>query len=159
MSDVSKLPFRLAPLVAALALLGCGEPSAPSPKVDRAAEVDAASDDADEHGHADDVELGTAIVGDMDVACRQGHGALAAGKEMLLVVKLPAGDAAAHVVRAWIGTEDRLASMVAKGEYAASHGDFDVHVEAPDPLPSDPMWWIEIEKPDGSKAVGSIRPH
>jgi len=29
---------------------------------------------------------------------------------------------------------------------------------APDPLPDGVMWWVEIEKPDGTKAIGSIAP-
>jgi hypothetical protein len=55
-------------------------------------------------------------------------------------------------VRAWIGTEDRLSSYVGLGTYAPDH---DVHATAPDPLPGGVRWWIELEKPDGSKLVGS----
>ena len=59
------------------------------------------------------------------------------------------------IVRAWIGVEDRTLSMVSIGAYAASHDDYDVHAEAPKQLPADAKWWIEIEKPDGTKVVGS----
>lgn len=61
-------------------------------------------------------------------------------------------------MRAWIGTEDRTLSYVGKGEYAASHDDYDIHAVAPDPLPPGAKWWIEIEKPDGSKGIGSAEP-
>lgn len=113
-------------------------------------------DDHGEHDHGDEVSLGTAQVGELAVECAQGHGDTAAGKEMHLVVKLPYTDDGASIVRAWIGTEDRLSSVVGKGEYAASHDDYDIHVEAPDPLPANAKWWIEVESPDGTKSVGSI---
>lgn len=113
----------------------------------------------DDHEHAhDEVSLGTVTIGDMKVELAQGHGKVEAGKESHLVVKLPYNDKGATVVRAWIGTDDRTMSLVGKGEYAPSHDDYDVHAMAPDPLPEDVMWWIEIEKPDGTKTVGSAKP-
>ena len=114
----------------------------------------------DDHGHGGDEEvgLGSVTIGDLKVSLAQGHGKVAAGKEGHLVVKLPYSDKGATVVRAWIGTEDRTLSLVGKGGYAPSHDDYDVHAIAPDPLPQKPMWWIEIEKPDGTKLVGSIKP-
>lgn len=112
----------------------------------------------EDHDHAhDEVPLGTVAIGDMEVELAQGHGRVEAGKESHLVVKLPYNDNGATVVRAWIGTEDRTMSLVGKGEYAPSHDDYDVHAVAPDPLPENALWWIEIEKPDGTKVVGSAR--
>lgn len=108
------------------------------------------------HGH-EETPLGSAQIGDLTVEFAQGHGVVGPGKEMHLVVKLPYSDNGASVVRAWIGTEDRMQSRVAKGEYAASHDDYDVHAEAPDPLPEGATWWVEIEQPDGAKHVGSCR--
>lgn len=111
------------------------------------------------HGHGqDEVSLGTAAIGDMTVEFAQGHGKVEAGKEGHLVVKLPYNDKGATIVRAWIGSEDRLQSVVGKGEYALSHDDYDVHAVAPDPLPRNAMWWVEIQKPDGKKSVGSVKP-
>ena len=98
------------------------------------------------------------LIGGHEISCAQGHGTIEPGKELHLVVKLPYSDDGSTVVRAWIGTEDRFASIVARGEYAPSHDDYDIHAVAPDPLPEDTMWWIEIEKPDGTKHVGSIQP-
>lgn len=110
-------------------------------------------------GHAhDEVDIGTVTIGDMKVSLAQGHGKIAAGKEGHLVVKLPYRDDGATIVRAWIGTKDRTLSMVGKGTYAPSHDDYDVHANAPDPLPENTMWWIEIAKPDGTKVVGSAKP-
>lgn len=114
------------------------------------------ADDESHDDHGEEIALGSTTIGDSTVECWQGHGTVAAGKELHLVVKLPYNDSGATIVRAWIGTEDRLASMVALGQYAPSHDDYDIHAVAPDPLPADAKWWIEIEKPDGTKSVGSI---
>jgi len=117
---------------------------------------EAVTEEAD-HAH-DETALEPTTVGDMTVELAQGHGAIKAGQEGHLVVKLPYSDSGATVVRAWIGTEDRTLSYVGKGEYAPSHDDYDIHAMAPDPLPADAMWWIEIEKPDGTKVLGSAKP-
>ncbi|MED6334461.1 MAG: hypothetical protein VYE81_03615 [Planctomycetota bacterium] len=111
----------------------------------------------DDHHH-EEVSLGTAQVGDLEVELAQGHGAVVAGAEGHLVVKLPYSDDGATVVRAWIGTEDRTLSLVGKGDYAPSHDDYDIHADAPDPLPGGVQWWIEVQKPDGTKLVGSADP-
>ncbi len=111
----------------------------------------------EDHEHAED-PLGTVQIGEYEVELSQGHGAVAAGEEVHLVVRLPYSDSGSTIVRAWIGTEDRTLSYVGKGEYAESHDDYDVHATAPDPLPENPMWWVEIEKPDGTKLVGSAEP-
>jgi hypothetical protein len=113
----------------------------------------------DDHEH-DEVELGTFEFGNppMQVGLAQSHGSIEAGKEGHLVVKLPYNDGGATIVRAWLGTDDRTLSYVGRGEYAASHDDYDIHAMAPDPLPENTMWWIEIEKPDGTKVIGSAKP-
>ena len=79
------------------------------------------SDSADDHDHGKEVALGAATVGDMQVEFAQMHGPLVAGEESHLVIKLPYNDKGASLVRAWIGSEDRLQSMVGKGEYAPDH--------------------------------------
>lgn len=115
-----------------------------------------------EHMHGEDdhdtVPIGTISLDGVELELEQGHGEIAAGKELHLVVKMTPDDGGASVVRAWIGTEDRLSALVEKGSYAASHGDYDVHAIAPDPLPADVKWWIEIERPDGTVLTGSIAP-
>lgn len=109
------------------------------------------------HEH-DEVSLGAVTIGEMSVELAQGHGAVAAGKDGLIVVKLPHNDGGKTIVRAWIGTEDRTLSAAGLGEYHPSHDDYDIHAAAPDPLPENVMWWIEIELPDGTKVVGSAKP-
>lgn len=157
-------------LACTLCLPGCGSNSSESGTNRRT------NDDAHQHGagenaghdhgdtpddqdHHHEVSMGTVRFGDLDVELAQSHGELAPGKELHLVVKLPYSDNGATVVRAWLGTEDRFASVVAKAEYAPSHDDYDIHAIAPDPLPESTMWWIEIEMPDGAKLLGSVKPH
>ena len=114
---------------------------------------------AADHGHAhDEVSLGSVDIGGMQVELAQGHGAVAAGKEGHLVVKLPYNDQGATIVRAWTGSSDPTLSMVGIGKYAPSHDDYDIHAVAPTPLAADAMWWIEIEKPDGTTVTGSAKP-
>ena len=142
---------RLLPLTA-LALLSCGG--------DHGHDHDHPhlhGDEGHEHEH-EEVSIGKAMVGDLEVELAQGHGAVEAGKECHLVVKLPYSDEGETVVRAWIGAEDRTASRVGKADYAPSHDDYDVHAMAPDPLPEGALWWIEVQKPDGTTLVGSATP-
>lgn len=108
------------------------------------------------HHHGEEVPLGTFDIGGISVEAAQAHGSIEAGKEGHLIIKLPYNDKGETVVRAWIGVEDRTLSSVGKGVYAPSHDDYDIHTIAPNPLPEGAKWWIEIEKPDGMKAVGSI---
>ena len=117
------------------------------------------TDGSGDHAHHDDeVALESATIGEMTIELAQGHGAIKPGEESHLVVKLPYTDNGETIVRAWIGTDDRTLSFVGKGEYAPSHDDYDIHAMAPETLPENTMWWIEIEKPDGTKVVGSAEP-
>lgn len=153
--------------VLGLALTGCGKSGSGDEHAhgqdththaDGATHTDhAAAAPAEDHAH-DETPLGTVTIDDMRVELAQGHGAVVAGKESHLVVKLPYNDGGATIVRAWIGAEDRTLSIVGKGEYATDHDDYDIHAIAPDPMPVNALWWIEIEKPDGTKVVGSAAP-
>lgn len=148
------------------ALVGCGEKETPitddhgHPHKEGEAHGEPGADAMaeDDHDHGEEIALGTFQAGDLEIEAAQNHGNVEAGKEGHLIIKLPYKDDGASVVRAWIGTEDRTMSAVGKGEYAASHDDYDIHAVAPSPLPDDVKWWVEIEKPDGTKLVGSIDP-
>lgn len=119
--------------------------------------ADAENKEPEDLGHAhDEVALGEFSIGEYKIKAAQGHGNVEAGKEGHLVITLPYKDDGQTVTRAWIGTEDRTLSSVGKGEYAPSHDDYDIHTIAPNPLPAVAKWWLEIEKPDGTKIVGSI---
>ncbi len=113
-------------------------------------------DDHHDHDHGEEVTLGSHEIEGIKVDAAQGHGAVEAGKEGHLIVKLPFNDKGETVVRVWIGTADKTLSAPGKGVYAPSHDDYDIHTMAPDPLPADTKWWVEISKPDGTKATGSI---
>ncbi len=140
-----------------LALTACGDKPKNESAEAGSGEAAGAAPAAADHSH-DEVSIGTVEIGGAMVKLAQGHGKMKAGDESHLVVKLPTNDGGATIVRAWVGTSDRTKSLVAKGTYAASHDDYDVHADAPDPLPEGVQWWVEIEKPDGTKAVGSANP-
>lgn len=150
---MKKLNCMIPALACAAALVACDRsgPAAAAP----ASESQAPKEEAHEHEH-EEIALGTFKIDGISVEAAQGHGNIEAGKEGHLVIKLPYKDDGGTVVRAWIGWEDRTLSSVGKGEYAPSHDDYDIHAVAPDPLPDGAKWWLEIEKPDGAKAVGSI---
>lgn len=134
----------------------CGPSNEPAPESDSENNTAAAGAESGEDHTHDEVALGTFDIQGVSVEAAQGHGVVEAGKEGHLVIKLPYNDSGSTVVRAWIGVEDRTLSAVGKGEYAPSHDDYDIHAVAPDPLPEGAQWWIEIEKPDGTKATGSF---
>ncbi len=112
--------------------------------------------DHHDHDHGEEAPLGLHEVDGIKVEAAQGHGAVKAGKEGHLIIKLPYKDNGESVVRVWIGTADKTLSSAGKGVYAPSHDDYDIHAMAPEPLPVDAKWWVEITKPDGTKATGSI---
>jgi hypothetical protein len=161
-----KMKYMMIPAFALSALLvSCGEKKTAAaddhghPHTDGDAHgKPAAEAKADDHDHGDEVALGKFKAGELEIEAAQGHGMVEAGKEGHLIIKLPYKDDGASIVRAWIGTEDRTLSAVGKGEYAPSHDDYDIHATAPSPLPADTKWWVEVEKPDGTKLVGSIVP-
>ncbi len=149
---MKKLPVIITSLAFGALLVGCGD----SGKDSNASNGDTpAKEEEHEHEH-EEIDLGKFDIQGISVVAAQGHGEVEAGKEGHLVIKLPYKDDGQTVVRAWIGTEDRTLSSVGKGEYAPSHDDYDIHAVAPDPLPSGSKWWLEIEKPDGAKSVGSF---
>jgi len=165
-----KTPYVLAAVPALLVAFACGptEPAGPADEHDAhvhgggdehgAGDAAHAHDGAgEEHAH-DEVPLGTAQVGDLTVTFAQGHGAVAAGHEGHLVVKLPYSDRGETIVRGWIGGADRSASLVGRAEYAAAHDDYDLHATAPDPLPEGVRWWVELQRPAGTRVVGSVAP-
>ena len=146
-----KILTTIIPACAIFALLvGCGD-SGKDPKP-----ADGKKPAKEEEHEHEEIALGKFDIDGISVEALQGHGNVEAGKEGHLVIKLPYKDDGETVVRAWIGGDDRTLSSVGKGEYAPSHDDYDIHAIAPDPLADGSKWWLEIEKPDGTKAVGSF---
>ena len=157
MKQTSSLPTILALVASIAACGGADEDPGRGPGASPSSPAELQPGPEEDHAHAED-PLGTVTVGDLSVELAQGHGAVVAGEEAHLVVKLPYSDGGSTIVRAWIGTGDRTLSYVGKGEYAPAHDDYDIHATAPDPLPDNPEWWIEIERPDGTRLVGSAQP-
>jgi hypothetical protein len=150
---MKKLNHIIPALALSALLVACDQsgPADPAPASDKQPPKE------EEHDHEhEEISLGTFDIDGISVEAGQGHGNVEAGKEGHLIIKLPYKDNGETVVRAWVGTEDRTLSSVGKGEYAPSHDDYDIHAIAPDPLPEGAKWWLEIEKPDGTKAVGSL---
>ncbi|MGJ8726482.1 MAG: hypothetical protein ACSHYB_18200 [Roseibacillus sp.] len=161
-----KATTALAPIMMTAALLVSCKPASTDPHAghDHAEgegheESAAKEEDPHDHDHGEEMPIGEVTIGETTVEAAQMHGVVEAGKEGHLVIKLPYNDSGATVLRAWIGTEDRTLSSVGKGVWASGHDDYDVHLVAPDPLPEGGQWWLEIEKPDGSKSVGSFPFH
>lgn len=117
-------------------------------------------DHHEDHGdiHNNAVDL---IVIDADasgISARQANGAIQAGQECILLVKLDAPSQEIKAVRAWIGGEDRTLSQVGLGHYDADESLYDIHAIAPKPLAEDAMWWIEVERSDGTKVFSTAKP-
>lgn len=114
--------------------------------------------DGDEGGDmhdGDSAALGEITVGDLRFEAAQGHGEAAPGKELHIeLTPVEGGDDL--TVRVWIGTDDRLASVVGKADRDAETGTYEAHATAPDPLPDGAAWWVEVTADGGEPAVGSI---
>lgn len=145
----------IVPVMSLAALLVSCDNKKDAAPADTKPETPAAPATEEDHAH-DEVALGEFDIDGNMVTAAQGHGNVEPGKEGHLVITLPYKDDGASITRAWIGSKDRTMSSVGKGEYAPSHNDYDIHAIAPSPLPAEAKWWLEIEKPDGTKAVGSI---
>jgi len=150
--------MKLACLGFAALLVSCGDKQHDHDHDKPHTEHDAHADGEMGHDHGDEIALGTFKAGELEIVAAQSHGAVEAGKEGHLIIQLPYKDQGASIVRAWIGTDDRTMSSVGKGTYTASHGDYDIHAIAPTPLPENAQWWVEVEKPDGTKLLGSVTP-
>ncbi len=107
---------------------------------------------------AGQIALGPARVGDLDVTCAQGAGALTPGGTVRLWIGLPYEDGGATEVRGWLGGPDRGTGPIATGTYSPRHADYELLVTIPDPLTPASRWWIELLQPDGTRLVGSLVP-
>jgi len=149
-----------------VSVLGCerGKPRPKQPDGRQHVHADGSVHDGHEHSggqghsheHSKSIALGEFDIGGVRVQAAQEQSKVSAGGECQLVIKLPYCDKGETTIRAWIGTEDRTLSMVGKGVYAPGHDDYDIHTVAPQPIPDGAQWWVEIEKPDGTKTLGAF---
>lgn len=100
------------------------------------------------HGHGDPVELGTAAIGDYTIRVARDEGEIAPGGDAPIDVYVTDGDLASLLaVRFWVGSEDAVGSIKARGEieHADQPNHFHNHVMIPDPLPDSSQLWIELD--------------
>lgn len=114
------------------------------------------------HGRDSDVDLGEMQIGGHLFRVVQSHGMAEPGKELHITIQSVANGSAewslnGATLRVWIGTSERLNSLVALAESGSDQNRFDAHVIVPDPQPEDAQWWFEFETADGEKFVGSQR--
>ncbi|MGJ8635575.1 MAG: hypothetical protein ACSHX5_01835 [Phycisphaerales bacterium] len=153
-------PITVLSLVLGLALSmnACTEQSSSSSSHSHGDETHSHTEDnhAAEDMH-ESIPLGSMMINDFTVELAQGHGAVHAGEEEHLIVKLQSSEDEVLAIRAWIGTEDKTLSYVGKGEYSADRDVYDVHMIAPQSLDPDAMWWVELELRDGTIKTGSMK--
>lgn len=109
------------------------------------------------HSHGER-PMGSIQMENLTVGLMQGHGGLKAGATSHLQVKLPYTDGGATTVHAWLGGPQRPRASAGKGEFDAGRGVYDVHANAPAVITADTKWWIEVQRPDGTKVTGSATP-
>lgn len=108
------------------------------------------------HAHGKIEAVGTVEIGVYKLAV-SAAGAIAAGKEWHVELRLNSDQPAPKAIRLWIGIENGRGSMKAKAEAEKdAKNEYSAHVEVPNPLPADSMLWISIEPDDGQTAKGSV---
>jgi hypothetical protein len=138
------------------ALLALGVPL--SAADDHAGHDHAGHSHAGEGGHAHGK---TEAVGTVDISVYKiavaAAGAVAAGKEWHVELRLNPDQPAPKAIRVWIGTENGRGSVKAKAEAEKdAKGEYAAHVEVPNPIPADSKLWISIEPENGQAAKGAV---
>lgn len=145
---MSRFPITPAILTALVALV------APVSAADDHAGHDHAAEGAHAHGTA-------AAVGSVDISVYKvavsAAGAIAAGKEWHVELRLNPDQPAPKAIRVWVGTDNGRGSVKAKAEAEKdAKGEYGAHVEVPNPIPADSKLWISIEPENGQTAKGSV---
>ncbi len=133
------------------ALLALG---APLSAADEHAGHDHAAEGAHAHGKAE-------TVGSVDISVYKvavsASGAIAAGKEWHVELRLNPDQPVPKAIRVWVGAENGRGSVKAKAEAEKdAKGEYGAHVEVPNPIPADSKLWISIEPDNGQTAKGSL---
>lgn len=133
------------------ALLALG---APLSAADEHAGHDHAAEGAHAHGKAESV--GAVDISVYKVAV-SASGAIAAGKEWHVELRLNPDQPVPKAIRVWVGAENGRGSVKAKAEAEKdAKGEYGAHVEVPNPIPADSKLWISIEPDNGQTAKGSL---
>ena len=113
-----------------------------------------AAEGAHAHGKAE-------AIGSVDISVYKSavsaSGALAAGKEWHVELRLNPDQPAPKAIRVWVGLENGRGSAKAKAEAEKdAKGEYGAHVEVPNPIPADSKLWISVEPDNGQTAKGSV---
>lgn len=104
--------------------------------------------------HSDERLIGDAPIARMDMYGVQALGPVRPGEPARLWVFLSRDDGGRTMVRAWIGTNRRADFDVVLGRYDAERGGHVIDTVAPDPLPPMAQWFVELQRPDGTRHTG-----
>lgn len=127
---------------------------APLSAADEHAGHNHAAEGAHAHGKAESV--GAVDISVYKVAV-SASGAIAAGKEWHVELRLNPDQPVPKAIRVWVGTENGRGSVKAKAEAEKdAKGEYGAHVEVPNPIPADSKLWISIEPDNGQTAKGSV---
>jgi hypothetical protein len=108
------------------------------------------------HAHGTAVAVGSVEISTYKVAV-SAAGALAAGKEWHVELRLNPDQPAPSAIRIWVGLENGRGSAKAKAEAEKdAKGEYGAHVEVPQPIPADSRLWIAIEGAGGQTTRGSV---
>ncbi|MBI5941891.1 MAG: hypothetical protein HY859_15860 [Caulobacterales bacterium] len=128
--------------------------SAPLSAADEHAGHNHAAEGAHAHGKAEAV--GSVEISVYKIAV-SASGAIAAGKEWHVELRLNPDQPVPKAIRVWVGTENGRGSVKAKAEAEKdAKGEYGAHVEVPNPIPADSKLWITIEPDNGQTAKGSL---
>jgi hypothetical protein len=111
------------------------------------------SHDHDHENHGPVTDLGEQTSGGLVVKASR-SGDVKAGAEATFDVVITGESAKPAAVRVWVGTQDAKGSIKAKAE--AEDGGWHAHAEVPNPMPSDAMFWVEIETDKGERVQVSF---
>lgn len=110
----------------------------------------------DAHAHGKAETVGAVNISTFNVAIAA-SGALSAGKEWHLELRLNPDQPVPKAIRVWVGGENGRGSAKAKADAEKdAKGEFSAHVEVPNPIPADSKLWISIELDNGQVAKASL---
>lgn len=103
--------------------------------------------DRDEGHHDNPIELGTATIGAYEVRVARDEGPIEPGGDAPIDVWVTGDLAEIIAVRFWVGTEEAIGSIKARGEieHPDTPNHFHAHADIPDPLPDSSMLWVELD--------------
>ncbi len=106
------------------------------------------------HDHGTTAPVGSVAISPYQVAVAAA-GAVAAGKDWHVELRLTPDQPAPKAIRLWVGIENGRGSAKAKATpEAKATGEYTAHVDVPNPLPPTSRLWIAIE-PDSGPVVKS----